>query len=61
MLGFKKRQTVPAKTEIAAALARLQAAGAELAQAPSDPTRREEFRLAHNAVADALADPPARG
>lgn len=56
MLGFKRR---PADTlgedTLESAQARLQEAQQQLAAAPWDPKLREQFRLAHNAVADLSA------
>jgi hypothetical protein len=52
MLGFKRRPASPEGDALAEAVARLEEAQARLADAPWDARRREEFRLAHNTMAD---------
>lgn len=57
MLGFKRRIEAesPPVLSVADAEKRLAEARRELAATPWDATRREDFRLAHNALADLSA------
>ena len=56
MLGFKRQPAeAPGEDTLESAVARLEQAQQLLAASPWDPKLREQFRLAHNAVADLTA------
>jgi hypothetical protein len=56
MLGFKRHPAEAiGEDTLESAVARLEQAQQQLAASPWDPKLREQYRLAHNAVADLSA------
>ena len=52
MLGFKRRLVSLQQDPLLMAIARLDSLQRELAATPTDRACREQFRLAHNAIAE---------